>query len=484
MGRLQRNDRLPVLAQLQDRTWLLIDYLSWPGWIPSRTGRLVGEPRITTPEAPPPTCVPVQIRQILLSESQVTYMNPITLTCELETPIAEGLSYTWTASGGELSGAGAQVTYTADEWGRQTITVAVESETCGGDERSMLVDVIEEPRPTGSPELDPNSIWGRIWHTPSVRRKIGWATESEHVTHAAQQDFQRGHMFWLDELGVEGEPCHVLFEDGTWKLYYGTWQEGMPEHSCPDVAPPQDPRTPKRGFGDIWCNQMGGPNSAIGWAREQENGYYPLRIRFQRGIMVQGYDERVYVIYDDGTWEVGGEGAVSLHVLDDFEGYADGTALSEVYGVTAPGGNEGSLHLAQIPYVASGDRGAAFDYRIVGRSPDYCGFDRAFDPPQDWRAYDTLRVWVRNEGGGSTLVVQFREAGGELWKRRFDLSSLGARHLDIALEQSTLELTDEPLPDTRLELGQIDQIGFYVNGREGVRGTLYVDSIRLIRRER
>jgi serine/threonine-protein kinase len=482
VDQVKEGDRLTVLCCLENGEWLQVRYLGREGWIRTAAVTLQGVPLLVTPR-PTPTCQAPQIVDLVLSSDTLDTMGAITITCELDPPIADGLIFAWTASGGDIRGARDRVSYQSDIAGDHTITVTIGGERCGEDERALEVHVAPAPRPVWSPELAPDNAWGRIWHgSSSIRRKIGWAVDAERVTHAAQQDFEKGIMFWIDEPGREREPSHALFADGTWKTYQGTWQEGMAEYSCPEVAPPDPSRTPRRGFGEIWCNQMGGPNAAIGWALGKERGYYPPWIRFQRGMMLLGEDGRVYVLYADQTWEVPGEGAVGLHIVDDFERYADASALNAEYKVTSPGSNSGSLRLAGSPNVASGDQGVAFDYEIGGRDPDYSGFDRTFDPPQDWCTYERLQVWVKSEGGGSELVVRFREKGGETWKQRYELGSLGARHLDIALEMDALELDYEPQTDTGLDLEQIDQFGFYVNGREGVRGTLYVDSIRLVRR--
>jgi hypothetical protein len=430
---------------------------------------------------PTPTCQAPRIVDLLPSSGALDTMTPITITCTLDSPVHEGLTFAWSASNGDILGTHDTVTYQSDVVGTHTITVSVRGDRCGEDERTLQVRVDPASCPDWSPELPPESTWGRIWHgDPRVRRGLGCPIGSEQLTRGAQQEFERGKMFWIDHVDVEGEPIYALFEDGTWQLYQGTWREGMPEYSCPEVAPSDPNRTPRRGFGDIWCNQMNGPNSALGWAEAPEKGYYPRWIRFERGLMLLGTDGQLYILYRGGTWESPGMGSVSVQVLDDFEQYTSTVDLNAAYGITAHGSNAGSLHLIGAP-IASGSRGAAFTYQIAGQQADYCGFDRTFDPPQDWRAFDRLRVWVQNEGGGSELVVQFREAGGETWKRRFDLGSLGAQYLDIVLELAALELEGEAAPGTRLDLGRIDQIGFHVNGRDGVGGTLYVDSIRLIR---
>jgi hypothetical protein len=435
-------------------------------------------PRLVTP-APDPTCAPLEITSLLPESAAIDTMSVLTLTCALE-PIRDGLTYTWTASSGEISGAGDMASYQSDLAGSHTITVSVQDELCGQDARSVSIEVLPAQPTPPQYAPDPNSILGAVWHASArVRRKLGWAVEGEIKPLTAQQSFEGGTMFWIDRLDAEGEPNYALFDDGTWHSYQGTWDKSMPKYSCPDLYPVDPIRTPINGFGEIWC-QIDGPDSALGWALAVEYGSYPFWIRFQHGEMVACEDGPIYILYDDWTWELWGEPAVQMQILDDFEGYATGADLNAAYGVTAPGNNACRLALASGPHVGSGTQGAAFAYRIDGPSADYCGFDRMFSSPLNWSAYDWLRVWVQHEGGADELVVQFREAGGETWKQRFDLASLGGQELEIVLDENALELGDDAHSGARLDLDRIDQLGFYVNGRPGAEGTLYVDSIRLI----
>ena len=83
------------------------------------------------------------------------------------------------------------------------------------------------------------------------------------------------------------------------------------------------------------------------------------------------------------------------------------------------------------------------------------------------------------------LVVQFREAGGEVWKYRTAFSSFDGQSFWIPLDEGALEFDywssgDLPRKNQRVDLDAIDYYGFFLGNGWGS-GTLYVDEIRLVR---
>jgi hypothetical protein len=118
-------------------------------------------------------------------------------------------------------------------------------------------------------------------------------------TDGTYQLFENGWMFWREDR----REIYVVYRS-EWSNYLDTWQEGQEdEYSCPETgASSQTPPTPKRGFGKVWCDELGGPNAPIGWALEDETGY-TMQIRdFGNGDMeVFDPDDRVFTLRADWT---------------------------------------------------------------------------------------------------------------------------------------------------------------------------------------
>jgi hypothetical protein len=105
-------------------------------------------------------------------------------------------------------------------------------------------------------------------------------------------------MIWMGDTRT----IAVLYSTGAWAEYPDTWDEGQPS-SDPRLTPPAGLHQPVRGFGKLWREQLGGPQSAIGWALGPENGYDILKQEFERGTMLAGPEGVTYVLYADGGWE-------------------------------------------------------------------------------------------------------------------------------------------------------------------------------------
>lgn len=86
---------------------------------------------------------------------------------------------------------------------------------------------------------------------------------------AAWQPFEHGVMMWLADTGR----IWVMTNDGRLRVFDDTYQEGDPD---PQASPPPDRRTPRRGFGQVW-QALGGADSPLGWALDDETGYDSAR---------------------------------------------------------------------------------------------------------------------------------------------------------------------------------------------------------------
>jgi photosystem II stability/assembly factor-like uncharacterized protein len=125
---------------------------------------------------------------------------------------------------------------------------------------------------------------------------LGCAVASGRETQAAFQPFERGGMFWRQDL----RRIYVLHEDGTWASYEDTW---TPDQGDLNLSPPQGLYAPVRGFGRVWVLELEGPPSTIGWGTAPERGYAMVAQPYERGQLLLGADGEVYALYDDGTWK-------------------------------------------------------------------------------------------------------------------------------------------------------------------------------------
>ena len=146
------------------------------------------------------------------------------------------------------------------------------------------------PSPTFTPFTPPVGMFMpgvtflAVWQDhPEVRDQLGWAIELEQQPRAGEERFQHGAMFWREDLQM----IYVLHNAGTWQAYGDTYTDDQPE-TDPSLVPPPGLIQPKRGFGKVWREQLGGPNAAIGWATEMEGEIAGHFQRFQGGADASG----------------------------------------------------------------------------------------------------------------------------------------------------------------------------------------------------
>ena len=139
------------------------------------------------------------------------------------------------------------------------------------------------------------------------RDRLGCPTEAEREVALAEEAFERGRMFWRGDSGE----IYVLHDDHTWRAFADTWQEGQPQDD-PNLTAPPGLLQPKRGFGKIWREELGGPSSQIGWATEEEQGGTGVVQAFgggailwsDRGTAREGAGNlHLHILYADGSWE-------------------------------------------------------------------------------------------------------------------------------------------------------------------------------------
>lgn len=109
---------------------------------------------------------------------------------------------------------------------------------------------------------------------------------------AAWQPFEGGVMMWFFDTK---EIWVMTAADRQVQVYPDTFVEGMPN---PDFQAPTGLVTPVRGFGRVW-EQIGGPDSPLGWALASELGFDSARQAASRRSFttyIQGPGETVYAV--------------------------------------------------------------------------------------------------------------------------------------------------------------------------------------------
>ena len=161
------------------------------------------------------------------------------------------------------------------------------------------------PTPTPAPTYTPrcptaSGPFRAAWQ--AVQDAIGCPTSPVIAGLVAEENFYGGKMFWREP--IDRTQVLVLFNDQTWWLVQHTpFVEGSPEFSCPAPdTPSQCPPTPKRGFGQVWCDTPA-VRSRLGNAVDCERGYQGTMQEFERGFMVQTDRGETYAFYADGRWE-------------------------------------------------------------------------------------------------------------------------------------------------------------------------------------
>jgi hypothetical protein len=154
--------------------------------------------------------------------------------------------------------------------------------------------------------------------------KLGCPTADPNTVWAAWQPFERAYMFWRDDT----DGTYVLRHAGGGNPAAGQWwvpPDGAQwDGSNPNgvgLAPPPGRQEPVRGFGWLWREYLGGEQSDVGWALDQEKGFCAKLQPFERGFIfrsstVEYCQDQLFnwardpsfapiliALYSDGNWQ-------------------------------------------------------------------------------------------------------------------------------------------------------------------------------------
>lgn len=178
--------------------------------------------------------------------------------------------------------------------------------------------VTETSTPTNTPTATPTVTSTSTFTVPAPFATVWEALGSEEgrlgdpldeavlVRWMADQQFERGYMYWRNNEGATANYIYVLYykggtdpSQGGWERYKDTWTEDMDRVLCPEA---NTPNGPVRGFGKIWCDH-GAVRSDLGAPIEPEAGFYAGFQEFEGGTLLWAARLHViYAIFDDVTW--------------------------------------------------------------------------------------------------------------------------------------------------------------------------------------
>ncbi|MBC7591161.1 MAG: Ig-like domain repeat protein, partial [Salinibacterium sp.] len=161
--------------------------------------------------------------------------------------------------------------------------------------------------------------------------------------------------------------------------------------------------------------------------------------------------------------------------VDDFESYASD---SDVRAAWAGRDNEADLSLTRT-ITGSGAQAAGFAYDFA--SVRYAGI--AKNITSDWSGNDRLRLWVKPDGSGNQLVVQFK-AGGVSFEGYSALTGTTAAQVSIPFADAvpaSYQGLDPALRPTATQLRSVTEVAIFLTSQSGASasaGTVYLDDVR------
>ena len=168
-------------------------------------------------------------------------------------------------------------------------------------ETEKVPDTTEQPREEPKPQ--PCAIAAAGWFAArfdsdaSLRSALGCPTAPDNATFLAEQNFQNGLMIYRNDA----RRIYVLLKSGMWNEFPDTWSGDQPEGGF--VTPPADLLEPRRGFGKVWRESLGGANAAIGFAVETEQGMHGQVQPFEQGLVMRNDRGATRILLANGSWQ-------------------------------------------------------------------------------------------------------------------------------------------------------------------------------------
>ena len=164
-----------------------------------------------------------------------------------------------------------------------------------------------DPPPTATPTEQPATAtpdtipivgpFGNVyWTIDVVSSRLGEPTASASSMTGVELDFQHGTMFSRSDTNQ----TYVLESaTGNW-----SWVTSSSESTSSEPAPVPDTWIPGGSLGALWAAETW-IESALGYALAPSGDVFESRVQiFEHGTMLLSSSGQVYVVYDDGAWEL------------------------------------------------------------------------------------------------------------------------------------------------------------------------------------
>ncbi len=164
-------------------------------------------------------------------------------------------------------------------------------------------------------------------------------------------------------------------------------------------------------------------------------------------------------------------------MIDNMEGYASDAAIQGAWPVA--NGTQISLARSTVNKL-SGSYGMSYAYTMG--TNNYGGVNHPFNTAANWSGQAGLAFYLKPDGSGRSLHVQFMEAAGEYWEKSLVLSGTAATtvYLPFSGFAHPSWYGGGTEANGVVDLGAIGQIAIFVNqdGTPTGSGTIYLDDIQ------
>lgn len=155
------------------------------------------------------------------------------------------------------------------------------------------------PPPPVQCNIQPVQGFSKVWNNnPQVRQRLGCPTQPEQGFQAMQQFFRNGYVV----QDLSNGQIIALYSNGRWEVYADTWTSSDPVYNPALIAPPGWCQ-PEYGIGKVWRN-VDDVSQRLGWARWPQSPVSATRQQYEHGWMLWTSSQGVYVLYEDGTYQL------------------------------------------------------------------------------------------------------------------------------------------------------------------------------------
>lgn len=131
---------------------------------------------------------------------------------------------------------------------------------------------------------------------PGLHARLSCAIAPERSARAVEATFDKGYVYWQ----MDQRQIYVLYADGKWAIH----REGSAEQDFPR---PTETERPSAAAASAISRVGGSAKEALarlGEPTATERTSVASIQPFERGLMIRSGDERTYVLFADGTWEM------------------------------------------------------------------------------------------------------------------------------------------------------------------------------------